>query len=117
MLTILSLDLHDSGGALGRRFILEHELTLLATLEQFETQPLPVPREPWCSGDALICQARATEAEHDSLPHPSSRRAVDAMLGVQTQVFEVHQRRLHIEMIGQVQVAQVTREDGLDARC
>ena len=97
------------------RRILEHELALLAALEQLEAQPLPVRREPRCSGDALIRQAHATEAKHDSLPHRSSRRAVDAVLGVQAQVFEVQQRRLHIEMIRQLRVSHATREDRLDA--
>src|SRR5215467_3033170 len=103
-----------AGTTLGWRRILEYELTLLAALEQLEPQPLPVRREPRCSGDALVCQAYATEAKHDSLPHPSSRRAVNAMLGVQTQIFEVHQRRLHIEMIRHVQIPHTTREDSLD---
>ena len=65
------------------RRILKHELALLAVLEQLEPQPLPVCRELRCGGDALIRQAQATEAKHNSLPHRSSRRAVDAMLSVQ----------------------------------
>src|SRR5215470_18470700 len=101
---------------LGRRRILEHELALLAALKQLESQPLPMCREPRCSGDALVCQAHATEAKYDSLPHPSSRRPVNAMLGVQAQVFEVHQGCLHIEMIRHVRLPYTTREDGLDAR-
>ena len=50
---------------LGRRRILEYELALLAVLEQLESQPLPVRWEPRCGGDALVCQAHATEATLD----------------------------------------------------
>jgi hypothetical protein len=97
------------------RRILEHKLALLAAVEQLEPQPLSVPREARRSGEALLSQTHAAEAEHGRLHQRSSRRAVDAMLGIQAQVFEVYEHCLHIEVIRHIQIPHTTRESGLHA--